>query len=62
MELHLDTRETDLLMGVLERRLLDLRRELQHTDRQAFREALKADAAALDSLLEKLKPPAAIGM
>lgn len=62
MDLHLDTRETQLLVGVLERRLHDLQRELQHTDRTAFKDALRADVIRVDGLLERLRPPAAIGM
>jgi hypothetical protein len=62
MDLYLDARETELLTSLLERRLEDLRREINHTDRAAFKVVLKADEALLGSLLARLKTPAAMGI
>ncbi|MDR3682379.1 MAG: hypothetical protein P4L11_01525 [Geothrix sp.] len=62
MDLSLDTKETELLTGLLERYLEDLRREIHHTDRAAFRTALKADEALMERLLARLKTPAYMGM
>ncbi|HEX4845705.1 MAG TPA: hypothetical protein VFV26_05760 [Geothrix sp.] len=62
MDLYLDARETELLTGLLERRLEDLRREINHTDRAAFKAALKADEALLGSLLARVKAPAEMGI
>jgi hypothetical protein len=62
MEVHFDTRETDLLMGILEHRLEDLRREIHHTDSRAFKAALKDDEALLEGLQVKLRAPADIGI
>ncbi len=62
MELDLNDRETELLVGLLERSQEELRREIQHTDRRAFKSALKANEALLEGLLVKLKTPADVGM
>ncbi|MCM2250709.1 MAG: hypothetical protein NDI58_09155 [Geothrix sp.] len=62
MDLYLDARETELLTSLLERRLEDLRREINHTDRAAFKAVLKADEALLGNLLARLKTPAAMGI
>ena len=62
MDLYLNAKEMELLTGLLERRLDDLRREIHHTDSRAFREALKADEALLGGLLEKVKTPSAMGI
>lgn len=62
MELYLDARDTELLMDLVERRLEDLRREIHHTDRAAFRDRLKAEESRLRTLLAKLKTPAEMGI
>jgi hypothetical protein len=62
MDLYLNAKETELLNGLLERYLEDLRREIHHTDRASFKAALKSDEALMRNLLEKLKTPAAMGI
>ena len=62
MDVNLDTREMDLLMGVLEYRLEDLRREIHHTDSRAFKAELRADEALMQGILSKLRTPAAMGI
>jgi hypothetical protein len=62
MDLYLDTRETELLMRLLEHRLEELRREIHHTDRAAFKAGLKADETLLITILGKLRAPAAMGI
>ena len=62
MDLYLDTKETGLLTGILERYLEDIRREIHHTDRAQFKSALKSDEVLMRKLLEKLKVPAPMGM
>ena len=51
MDLYLDTKETELLTGILERYLEDIRREIHHTDRAQFKAALKSDEALMRKLL-----------
>jgi hypothetical protein len=60
MDLYLDGKESELLKGLLERYLEDIRREIHHTDRAQFRAALKSDEALMRRLLERLKAPAAM--
>jgi len=62
MELYLDNKETELLAGLLERYLEDIRREIHHTDHAAFRATLKADEALMRKILGKLKAPVAMGI
>jgi hypothetical protein len=62
MDLYLDTKETGLLTGILERYLEDIRREIHHTDRAQFKAALKSDEALMRKLLEKLKVPVPMGI
>jgi metal-dependent HD superfamily phosphatase/phosphodiesterase len=62
MDLYLDTKETELLAGLLERYLEDIRREIHHTDHASFRAALKSDETLMRKILGKLKAPAAMGM
>ena len=54
MELVLDKDEAELLEGLLERCLADLREEIHHTDRAAYRADLKADEALMRNILSKL--------
>jgi hypothetical protein len=61
MDLCLDTKETELLTRLLERHLEDLRREIHHTDRAAFKAVLKADEGRMRDLLVRLKAPVAMG-
>jgi hypothetical protein len=62
MELYLDSRDTELLMDLMARRLEALRREIHHTDTAAFRDRLRAEEARLQSLLTKLSTPAEMGI
>jgi hypothetical protein len=62
MDLYLDTKETELLAGLLERYLEEIRREIHHTDRAALRAELKADESLMRRILGKLKEPAAMGI
>ncbi len=62
MDLYLDERETQLLMGLLERDLEELRREIHHTDTRSFKADLKADEALMEGMLWKLKTPMAMGI
>jgi hypothetical protein len=54
MELTLNRDEAELLEGLLERCLADLREEIYHTDRAAYKADLKADEALMRSILAKL--------
>ena len=54
MELRLDKDEAELLEGLLERCLADLREEIHHTDRAAYKADLKADEVLMRSILAKL--------
>ena len=62
MDLYFDTKETELLLSILERHLVELHREIHHTDRAAFKAGLKADEALVQAILRKLKTPAAMGI
>lgn len=62
MDVYLDAKEMHLLTGILEHRLEDLRREIHHTDSRPFKAQLKADEAVMETILNKLKTPAAMGM
>ncbi|HEX9082357.1 MAG TPA: hypothetical protein VF768_08760 [Holophagaceae bacterium] len=59
MELSLNPQEAELLHGLLERALADLRMEIQHTDRKAFKAELKHEEAQLLALLDRLPRVAA---
>ncbi|MDF1563743.1 MAG: hypothetical protein P1V51_11915 [Deltaproteobacteria bacterium] len=52
IEMNLD--EVLVLEGVLESYLADLRMEISHTDRAAFRDRLKEKQLFLERLLERL--------
>ena len=54
MELILDRDEAEILEGLLERCLSDLREEIHHTDHAAYKADLKADEALMRSILAKL--------
>ncbi len=62
MDLYLDAKETELLTGILERYLEDIRREIHHTDRAQFKAALKSDEALMRTLLGRLRAPVAMGI
>ena len=62
MDVFFETKEMTVLMGVLEHRIEDLRREIHHTDSRTFKAQLKEDEALLESILTKLKTPAAMGI
>ena len=58
MELTLNPKEAEWLVRLLERAQTELGREINHTDRGAFKAALKADEALLQGLLARLQVPA----
>ncbi|HEY3399214.1 MAG TPA: hypothetical protein VGK03_01160 [Geothrix sp.] len=62
MELYLDAKETELMIGLLERYLEEVRREIHHTDRAVFKAGLKADQDLMRGILGRLKAPAAMGI
>ncbi len=62
MEFTLDGKEAAFLMRLLQRSQEDLRREINHTDNRAFKEALKEDEALAQHLLEKLQAPSVMGI
>ena len=62
MDLYLDAKESELLTGLLERYLEDIRREIHHTDRAQFKAALKSDEALMRNLLERMKAHAPMGI
>jgi hypothetical protein len=62
MDLYLDAKEAELVQRVLAHVLEDLHREINHTDRRAFKAELKAEEALLQRILDKVKQPAAIGI
>ena len=53
-QIEIGTNEVVVLEGVLESYLSDLRMEISHTDRRAFRDGLKTKVAFLERLLERL--------
>jgi len=57
MDLHLDPRERELLMELLERRIEGLQHEIHHTDHRSFKTDLKAEETLAKSLLAKLRLP-----
>lgn len=57
--LELDDREHDMLADVLRSSLSELRTEVSHTDRQAYRLRLRDEENSLRHILEKLEQPAA---
>ncbi|WP_291272043.1 hypothetical protein [Geothrix sp.] len=62
MDVYLDPKETELVMGLLEHRLEGLQREIHHTDSRSFKAELKAEEALAQEVLAKLKTPAAMGI
>ena len=58
MELTLNPKEAEWLVRLLERAQTELGREIHHTDRGAFKAALKADEALLQGILARLQVPA----
>jgi len=62
MDVYLDIKELELLMGLLEHRLEALHHEIHHTDTRSFKTDLKKEEALANSLLAKLKMPAAMGI
>ncbi len=62
MDLYLDCKESELLHRLLAHRLEELRREIHHTDRRAFKAELKTEETLLEHVLAKVKAPAAIGI
>jgi hypothetical protein len=62
MDLYLDTKETELLKGLLERRLEGLHHEIHHTDRRSFKADLKTEETLVAGIMAKLKLPAAMGI
>jgi hypothetical protein len=62
MDLYLNSKEVELLMRLLEQHLEDIRREIHHTDRAAFKAVLKSDEALMRDILGRLKTPAAMGI
>lgn len=62
MDVYLDTKETELLLGLIEHRLEGLQREIHHTDSRSFKAELKAEETLAHELLAKLKTPAAMGI
>ncbi|HEX9009911.1 MAG TPA: hypothetical protein VF804_06050 [Holophagaceae bacterium] len=59
MELTLTHQEAELLHDLLDRALTDLRQEIQHTDRKAFKASLKTEEAQLQAILGRLPVVAA---
>jgi hypothetical protein len=59
MELTLTHQEAELLHDLLDRALMDLRQEIQHTDRKAFKANLKNEEAQLRAILDRLPVVAA---
>jgi hypothetical protein len=55
MTIDLDIEERRILQGVLESYLSDLRMEISHTDRLAFREMLKKRKKVLHKMLDVLR-------
>ncbi len=62
MDVYFDTKETELLLSILERHLAELHREIHHTDRAAFKAGLEADETLVQTIMGKLKTPAAMGI
>ena len=54
MEVHFDAAESEALQSALRSYLGDLRMEISQTDNPAYRRELRADRAALESVVAKL--------
>ncbi len=54
MQLTLTDQETELLEGLLEKALSELREEVHHTDASRFKEDLKTEEGLLRGILAKL--------
>jgi hypothetical protein len=54
MELVLTTEEAELLQGLLERALVEIREEVHHADLSEFKDGLKAEETLLRTVLSKL--------
>lgn len=62
MTLVLDAEEQEILVGILSRRLLDIRVEIRHTTSRDFRSLLRREEQLIERLLERLgQPPAPAG-
>ena len=59
MELTLTHQEAELLHDLLDRALMDLRQEIQHTDRKAFKANLKNEESQIRAILDRLPVVAA---
>jgi hypothetical protein len=55
MQLELNSDERQFLSKVLDHRLVELIREIDHADSREFREGLKVEADLLNSLKNKLE-------
>jgi hypothetical protein len=62
MILTLDTREAEMLRRLLGNNLVELRDEIHHTDRTAFKAELRAEEVLLRGVLQKLNVPAQEGI
>jgi hypothetical protein len=60
MILTLEDREAEVLKRLLEHCLVELRDEIHHTDRAAFKEGLKAEEALLRNLVARLRSVAGL--
>lgn len=58
--LDLDERERVLLMEILEGEVSDLRSEIAHTERLAYRTMLRERQAVLEKAIAALRAPAAL--
>lgn len=58
LKLELDDQEQEALADVLMSALAELRTEISHTDRQAFRLRLRAQEQLVRRVLDQLQPPA----
>ena len=55
MELILTTEEQQLLLDILEQRHRELSKEISHTDRHEFKQALRKNEKLLESILSHLR-------
>jgi len=55
MQLNLTLEEVETLQKILENHLSDLRGEIVHTDRMAYREKLKAERQVIEHILDGMQ-------
>lgn len=54
MELHLSEEERELVLEILERRDLELQKEIRHTDHREFKQTLREKEKLIEGILDRV--------